>query len=77
MNGQEEEREQRIHLTPNFEGSPEQNMSEQDESQEEAEASSDMIEYSENTVVTRLETKTLKGVPKEWQETIQVRHIHT
>ena len=50
-------------MTPTFEESPEQNMSEQDESQEEAEASSDMIEYSENTVVTRLETKTLKGVP--------------
>ena len=64
-------------MAPTFEGSPEQSMSEQNESQEEAEASSDMIEYSENTVVTRLETKMLKGVPKEWQETIQVRHIHT
>ena len=53
-------------MAPTFEGSPEQSMSEQNESQEEAEASSDMIEYSENTVVTRLETKMLKGVPKEW-----------
>ena len=63
-------------MTPTFEGSPEQSMSERNESQEEAEVSSDLIEY-ENTVVTRLETKLLKGVPKEWHETIQVRHIHT
>ena len=63
-------------MTPTFEGSQEQSMSEHNESQEEAEVSSDLIEY-ENTVVTRLETKMLKGVPKEWQETIQVRHIHT
>ena len=52
-------------------------MSEQNESQEEAEVSLDMIEHPENTVVTRLDTKLLKGVPKEWHETIQVRHIHT
>ena len=64
-------------MTPTFEGSPEQSMSEHNESQEDAEVSSDMIEYSDNTIVTRLDTKMLKGVPKEWQETIQVRHIHT
>ena len=63
-------------MTPTFEGSQEQSKSEHNESQEEAEVSSDLIEY-ENTVVTRLETKMLKGVPKEWQETIQVRHLQT
>ena len=45
VKAQEEENEPRIHLTPTFDVSPEQNMSEQDESQVEAEASSDMIEY--------------------------------
>mmetsp|Transcript_42645 Transcript_42645/g.56306 ORF Transcript_42645/g.56306 Transcript_42645/m.56306 type:complete len:127 (-) Transcript_42645:1104-1484(-) len=44
------------------------------------EGSSDLTFRSEfssdkNTVITRIESKTFQGVPPEWHETIQVKHL--
>ena len=30
--------------------------------------------FSDNTVVTRIDSRPFKGIPKEWHETIQVKH---
>ena len=30
--------------------------------------------FNDNTVVTRIESRPFKGIPKEWHETIQVKH---
>jgi len=34
-------------------------------------------EHSDNTEVTRIESKTFRDIPKDWHETIQVRNLKT
>ena len=47
----------------------------QDDSQSSGEFDSD--EMFNETVVTRIDSRPFKGIPKEWHETIQVKHIVT
>jgi hypothetical protein len=54
-----------------------EHMSDEEDSHEGSSSFSHRSEFSENTIVTRIESKTFQGVPKEWHETIQVKHLAT
>jgi len=52
--------------------------SQHEDSHEDSSDLSFKSEFSDkNTVVTRVESKTFQGIPKEWHETIQVKHLLT
>ena len=57
--------------------SPREPSCDQEDSHEGSSFFSHKSQFDEDTVITHIESKIFSGVPREWHETVQVKHLKT